>query len=117
MVPGSPGKTPLRNILPADERSARVKYLYIVDWLAEGVEASEGHDVAAHVEGGAALSGRVHLPSVTAPLPGLNNNEERKEVKAKEIDYCCQLIWLHGWLRESKKGGRTGGDSSPMGSA
>ena len=78
MVPGGSGETPLGNILPAHQGAARVEYLHAVDGLAEGVEAAEGHDVAADVESGAALSGRVHLPAVTAPLPGLQSNKDQK---------------------------------------
>ena len=78
MVPSSPGKAPLRNILPADQGPARVKYLHVVDWLAEGVEATEGHDVAPDIERGASLACRVHLPSVTTPLSGLKITKDQK---------------------------------------
>ena len=82
MVPGSPGKTPLRNILPAHQRPAGAEYLHLVDWPAEGVEAPEGHDVAPDIEGGAALPRRGHLPPCPAPLAGLNN---RKYFRQKYI--------------------------------
>ena len=86
VVPRGAGEAPLRHVLPAHARPPGVEYLgkdilrinkgsckadYLDrgDWLAEGVEAPEGHDVAAHVEGGASLPRRGHLAPAGGPLP------------------------------------------------